>query len=195
MNKFLKLTAFSLLTTITLSCNNKNINSENNISNDTQKEEIKTLSSFKFINSYSKDVFFADDNLDKEFKITDVLVEGYDYNPRKKTCILYCTPFDKETYTSTCETTIAEKFIKSLNGKKIKQLYLDKGYKMIVYLNNPKDLKKLKVFKSDKEYQSSLTSGGYFPSVYEIKDLKNITGKFKGLEDGVLVFVNGDILD
>jgi len=169
--------------------------SEESVENQDVKEEAKTMNSFEFMTSYNKDVFFADDNLDKEFKITDFLVEGYNYNRNQNTCLLYCTPYNKETNTSACYTQVGEKAVKTLNGKSIKQFYFEKGYDIVVYLNNPKDIKKLKIFNPSEEFVS--TTIRIYPEISKIQDLKDIKCTFKGLNENGngLVFVGGEILD
>lgn len=199
MNKSLR-QVFLLMSIMTIfSCSNRNMNSENDnsfIENDSignKQEEIKSMTSFEFIDSYNKDVFFSDDNLDKEIEITDFLIEGYKYNQGESTCKLYCTPYDKATSTSPCYNDVQEMANKTLNGKPIKLILMDKGYDIVVYLSNPKDLKKLKIFNPSEEFVSTTTR--IYPEISEIKDLKKIRCTYKGVEQTALVFVDGEILD
>lgn len=199
MNKFLKPTAFTLLIVLLFSCSNRNMNPvnipEEAADTEVKNEEIKTMTSFEFIDSYNKDVFFSDDNLDKEIEITDFLIEGYKYNQRESTSMLYCTPYDKSTSTSPCYNSVQEMATKTLNGKPIKMILMDKGYDIVVYLSNPKDLKKLKIFNPSEEFAS--TNKRIYPEISEIQDLKNIKCTYKGLNENgnTLVFVDGEILD
>ena len=199
MKQILKTITIILLFSILNSCKKGNADSENivlekEMENKKKNEEILTLNSFNFYSSFCEDIFFIEDNKDKRMKVTDFLIEGYVYNKNDSSCYIYCTPYNKETNTLISDSPRKAEGNITLNGKPLKKKFLGKSYSIIVYLDNPKDLRKLEIFNPSEEAAFSTTRDGLIYEA-EIKDIKSIKGTFTGIENTLLAFRNGEILD
>ena len=82
--------------------------------------------------------------------------------------------------------------INSLNGNNINQVVVKNSHDYLIYLKNPKDLKKLKLFIPSEDFKSV---GDLFGKYNKFTDLVNIKGEFIGIKDEYTVFKNAEILN
>lgn len=194
MKKKISISTFLLLTLLSSSCNKKNSDAENKVKNEETVSKNKTITSFQFVNSIKKDMFFLDENLNKEIEISDFLIETYSYISSYNSCTLYCTPYDKKTNTYTYLYGFEEKDSKSLNGKTLNKLQLT-SKEIVASLKDPKDLKKLKMFNPGETYlttKSSESTNGPFDS--KIVDLVTLKGILILDPKGMLVIKDAEII-
>jgi hypothetical protein len=177
------------------SCNkSKENNEDGKVLKINEPERVKSYTSFQFTDSLSKDILFTKKNINNEFEIKNFLVTYYKYDKNESTCVLNCIPFDIESntfstpYISEIGTDTKVWF---LNGDKIKPICIKNSYDYLIYLSDEKDLKKLKMFIPNEDYNSVLSSGNL--DKYNYTDVVSIKGEFLGIDRNFYIIGNAEI--
>ncbi|OCB71212.1 hypothetical protein B0A79_22735 [Flavobacterium piscis] len=196
MKKKISISTFLLLTVLSSSCNKKNSDTENKVKKEETVSENKTITSFQFVNSIKKDMFFLDENLNKGIEISDFLIETYSYISSYNSCTLYCTPYDKKTNTYVYTYGYEKNDTKSLNGNNLNKLMLSSP-SFVAHLKNPRDLKKLKMFDPNKTYVTTRNDvdNTNEPVDSKIIDLVTIKGILIKDPKGILVIEDAEIIN
>jgi hypothetical protein len=177
---------FLILSVLIISCNKHQNDEIRPVSSNSENSKIN---SFQFHDSIVKNIYFSNENFNKDFIVTDLLVSYYKYDSEKMEAYIYCLPYNPTENKFLVGNPIkAKDILTTLNGKKMNQFVYDDyekdSHPFLIYLENPKDLKRLKIFDSSENYSG-------IPSDFkkeDYRDLITISGQFAEVKDGYIIF-------